>query len=221
MSAKPSRVIVCIATAALFAVAGPPVWAGTWGGAFDPAGGGAVTGFNGTDLINIAGSDCLPGGSLPDSVNFFYVNGFGDNNCDATLLNANVTLQSDVGDTAQLFFGPSQAIWGIDVGLDGTLLGVDSFLIGPAFPPEGSNSIFDGPWFIQLSAQDGEPPPCDGNCIDPPPNTPSNVVILSDGTTFTSNPYTFFAVPEPGSIWLLLGALGAGWLTTRRRKAGA
>lgn len=221
MSAKSSRILLrCIAVAALLAAAGPPVRAGTWSGSFDPIG------FSGTDLINIGGSNCLPGASdLTNPVNFFYVNGFsfGANNCTAALLNATVNLTDlPASDTAQLTFSSSAAnagIWGADIGPDGTLLGVDSFPIGPATT---SNPHFPGSWFIQLNANDGQFPPETEQGGDGPT---SNTVTLfnvncPNGNCGTSDPYTFKSVPEPGSLGLLLGALGAGWLG-RRRKAAA
>jgi hypothetical protein len=229
MSTKSTRILTCIAAAAaLFIAAGPPAQAGNWGGKFDPTG--AVIGFNGTDLINVSGTDCLMGSLLlTNPINFFYVNNFStfadtsSNNCTAALLNASVTLQSDGTDTAQLIFsapaiGTDSAIWGLDISQDGTLLGVDSFPIGPVSPSGDFNPIFAGPWFITLSATDGECSPF--GCPDPPPTSTTNVVTLNDGVSFTSDPYTFAAVPEPGSLALLAGALGAGWLT-RRRKAAA
>jgi hypothetical protein len=187
--------------------------------------------MHGTDLIDISGSDCLPGTTTGG---FFYVNGFGSNNCVVSLLNADVTLTSvpETTDTAHLTFsdlgGPETGnIWGVDLAADGTLLGVDSFLIGPQFAPGGSNAIFGGPWWIQLDAGDGQAPP---DSIDPDA-TFTNTVLLFGGScpegcfpdevaTYTANVVgnRFDPVPEPGSLGLLLGALGAGWLA-RRRKA--
>ena len=201
-----------------------PAHAGTWGDSFDPIG------MHGTSLINISGSDCLPGTTTGG---FFYVNGFDANNCEVSLLNASVTLTDlPASDSAQLTFidlgGPATGnIWGVDLAVDGTLLGVDSFLIGPQFTP---NPAFSGPWWIQLNAQDGQlPPGLNTFASDPPPN---NVVNLFSGScpegcfpnTGNGPIYIasvdgnrFFAVPEPGSLALLACALGAGWLTRRRK----
>ena len=222
MSTRSYRLIACIATAVLSAAAGSPAGAGSWGSSFDPIG------MHGTDLINISGSDCLPGTTAGG---FFYVNGFGANNCVVSLVNADVTLTSvpETTDTAQLTFGPSTAIWGIDLAPNGTLTGVDSFQIGPKFAPEGSNVIFNGPWWIQLDAGDGQAPP---SFADPGATFINTVLLFSgscDPSCFPdSQPvYTahvigneFVPVPEPGSLGLLFGALGAVWLT-RRRKAAA
>ncbi len=234
-STKPGRILVCIAAAvALFVAAGPPAQAGNWGGKFDPPQ------MHGTDLFNLSGSACLPDSNLLDGpVTFLYVNGFDVNNCVVSLLNASVTLTDpSTTDTANLTFVDagslnSGQIWGIDLAPDGTLLGVDSFLIGPQFAPFGSNAVFNGPWWIQFDAQDGKAPPasnifaidppplnvvnlfggfCDGNCVPDTGNPPAYIANLEGNQ--------FVAVPEPGSLALLAVALGVGWLT-RRRKAAA
>ncbi len=232
MLTKPSRILVCVAATMLFAATSLPVRAGNWGSSFDPS---APLGFFGSDVINISGSDCLPGSTVGG---FFYVNGFGENNCTAALVNATVTLTTPAvppyTDTLQLppfsapAIGSESAIWGVDIAPNGTLLGVDSFVIGPE---SGSTSdpLFEGNWYIALSAQDGECAPGDEEC-DPQP--PQNIVTLSGGpqggscssgciasvigNTFTPVPVT---VPEPASLGLLIGALGAGWLTRRHKAA--
>jgi len=233
MIAKTLRIFSLIVTACSAAV-GTPVWAGNWSGNFDPGGGTSVTGYNGTNLINIsdASVDCLPGSPLltsPNNINFFYVNGYFESDCVVSLLNATVTLHSNVpGDTADLTFqeignlSASSAIWGIDLDNNGKLLGVDSVEIGPGTLSGGDtgNPIFGGNWFFTMDAGDGEPPPCFEDCIDPPPPSVTNVVTVDGpgGFSQTSDPYTFAAVPEPGSLALLAGALGAaGWLTRRRK----
>ena len=232
MSTKNTRILACIAAAVSFVAAGPPAQAGNWSSKFDPIG------MHGTDLFNISGSDCLPGTTVGG---FFYVNNYhGTNNCVVSLLNAAVTLtdQPDTTDTADLTYIDlgsltSGNIWGVNLAADGTLLGVDSFLIGPQFAPFGSNSVFNRPWWIQFDAGDGQPPPgSEGGPLTPINNTvllftgtcPDNCIPdTANGPTYTAkvDGNRFDAVPEPGSLALLAGALGAGWLTRRRKAIAA
>ncbi len=220
MPIKNIRNLLC-AVAASFAVAGSPAQAGVWSSDYDPLG------MSGTDFIRIGGSDCLPGTTVGG---FFYVNGFGSNNCVATLLSASVTLTSipETSETANLVFtDQGNSIWGVLLAADGTLLGVDSFLVGPQF----ASGFFTGPWWIQLDDGTGQPPPSSFLSEDPPL---LNVVHLftadcSDCAPFSVPSFTALVdrnqfrlvqeTPEPGTLGLLLGALGAGWLARRRKTA--
>jgi len=63
-------------------------------------------------------------------------------------------------------------------------------------------------------------PPVPGNVFmfsgsNPNPNAPSGTAV------YTSVPVPINATPEPGTLGLLLGALGGGWLARRRRKLAA
>jgi hypothetical protein len=218
---KNIRNLLCLVVAC-FAVAGAPVQAGTWTSDFDPIG------MSGTDFIRIGGSNCLPGTTAGG---FFYVNGFGSNNCTATLLSANITLTSmpETSETAHLIFtDQGNSIWGVLLAADGTLLGVDSFLVGPQF----ATGFFTGPWWIQLDDGTGQTPPSSFlSAADPPLFNTVHLFTAdcSDCAPFSEPSFTAIVdrnqfrlvadVPEPGTLGLLLGALAAGWLARRRKTA--
>jgi hypothetical protein len=202
MSNKLSRILACIATAAFFAAAGPPVQAGNWGSHFDP-----LT-FFGDGLFEVDDS-CL----LEDGIYYFP-------DCNVSLLAVTAELDDGSGGTGHLDFAPvlpSSDIWDIVIS-GGALVGVDTGLIGFVFPSSCSGDILCGnPWWIQWQSEFGDPVFLyTGDCFE----NEGFECFPNEFSSAEATNVTFTRVPEPGSLGLLLGALGAGWLT-RRRKAAA
>ncbi len=50
---------------------------------------------------------------------------------------------------------------------------------------------------------------------------PSAILYDNEGRSLRTNPGGLTFVPEPGSLSLILGALGGGWLARRRKKKAA
>ena len=94
------------------------------------------------------------------------------------------------------------------------LVGLDTNLIGEQIVnvTDGFGTIYQGPIWLFFTAF----------------SDPAFIVLgdCSEGCfpdlSLTSNPatVTFIRIPEPGTLALLLGACGAGWLARRRAKAG-
>jgi hypothetical protein len=115
--------------------------------------------------------------------------------------------------TGHLNFGASTNI--VDIVIEGgELVGVDSGLFGPAFTGAScTGSLCDGaPWWIEWVSNADPVFLFMGNCFEGcfPDQTP---VATAFNVTFTR-------VPEPGTLGLLLGGVGAAWWA-RRRKAAA
>jgi hypothetical protein len=144
--------------------------------------------------------------------------------CNVIFLSASVDMvETAPSGTGHLNFGPSTNI--VDIIINGGLLvGVDSRLFGPAFTGTScTGSLCNGaPWWIEW--QHNSPPTtlplnevllftgtCDGPCF--PATLPSGVAPI---VTFTRQSD---GVPEPGTLGLILGGVGAAWLARRRRAA--
>jgi len=102
------------------------------------------------------------------------------------------------------------------------LVGVNTDLIGIV-----TQALVSYAFDFQSLFDPGSPPGCDVNCFGP---FVTNSVRLFDSCfdtdgVFCTKPEAFLAdevtffTPEPGSIGLILGALGAGWLARRRKVA--
>jgi len=189
------------------------------------AGAAAVT--TGWDPVTSKGTALLTVGDICLTyTGFLKVNGFEDssNGCTVSLVSATVTLvDTDPAETATFTLGPSSAIWGIDV-VGGAVVGLDTFQIGPGVV--GGDSALTGNWWIQW--WDGVNSLEDGvgllvNTVSLEHATCGDTPVLNgtpcSGVVSTAKTVTFTTTPEPGSVGLLLGALGAGWLARRRKGA--
>jgi len=184
-------------------------------------------GFAGTARFQLA-DNCFT------SSGFQYVN-TSSSSCTVSMISATVNLFTPSSgpptSTATLDFAPvlpnSIDIWGIDLDANLHLVGVDSFIIGPVtttVPP------FTGNWWLQYDDGQGHTPPGGPvlefgalsapdpvnlyhDCDDLPPGRPC-LAGTAPNVTFS----LVQGVPEPGTLSLLLGALGGGWLARRRKK---
>ena len=214
MSRKFLRMFLCMAIAATVGPAATLARAAAYTSGWDP-----VT-SNGTALLTV-GDNCLT------QDGFFEVNGFSDSGCTVSLVSATVNLVDGLAGTASFTLGAdTEDIWGIDVA-GGVLVGLDTLPIGPGVVSENPDGNLDGFWWIQWwdgvnSLDDGNGPftntvsleftePCDTDSGNPSGCT----TVVSTATTVTFTQTT----PEPGSLGLLLGALGAGWWARRRKDA--
>jgi len=205
------RTLVGAAVAAALGVMGPAD-AAPYRGTFDPVD------FSGEYEINVAAA-CLQQG-----------NGWFPNSgiCTATLISAfadTVSTSPDPTFNGRLIFAPpivSSGLFGLYV-YGGQ---IDSFDTALIHHQAGSDPTPDD-WWIQF-VSGHMPPPCQYPvCIDAAPSfdTTTKGVYLylnTQDAPIASAQYTSravdLAIPEPGTLSLLLGALGGGWLARRRRK---
>ena len=164
--------------------------------------------LSGTHTFELVG-DCVHSGTYTLNVN-------NEGACDVTLTRLTVVLDHSF----PLDFSSSIPFFDINSILveSGQLAGVDTDLIGPAVVSSGT---YAGSWWIQYYYFSGDPvdllqDPC------PTPGTTGRCVV---DTAFTvtffpsdadGNPIDGNRIPEPGSLLLLVAALGAGWLARRR-----
>jgi hypothetical protein len=220
--------LISAAAAAVLGGTGVPAQAGNYMGAFDPVD------FSGTYTIFIPDS-CITSGTywLPNNSPCGSMS-FGS----ATV---NVVSDGTGGDplySGLLTFTPVDAI-GQLLGIfveNGVFAAPDTTLIQNT----GSSPTSPDQWFIQFtSGQCGEGsnlfmPSCESS-----PGTPSGSAVYTqfpfctdcDGIGIAAEPQQVLppgnvfiyvtAVPEPGTLALLLGALGGGWLARRRRQSAA
>jgi hypothetical protein len=199
-----------LAATTLFVVA-LPASAVIYSSAFDPAT------FSGTGIFQFDDA-CL-------AADGFYTASF----CHLQMVSAHVDITNDGnGGTGQLNFGPDTNDMQSLVIQNGTLVGINTSLIGWVFanPCTVLPACASVPWWINWHTNLGPPasfgarPPsfdnevflwmgnCDGEeCF--PNQEPSGVA--------TNVTFTRLTTPEPASLALLLGALAVGWLARRRR----
>jgi hypothetical protein len=145
--------------------------------------------------------------------------------CNVIFLSASVDMvETAPPGTGQLSFGSSTNIDAIVIS-GGLLVGVDSGLFGPAFISSCTGSLCSNtdPWWIQWQTELNDPVFLfTGSCnVDGefefcfPNGEPSATAF---NVTFTR--LTDGVAPEPGTLGLILGGVGAAWLA-RRRKAAA
>ena len=197
-----SRAVVAAAFAALATTAQAVFVSGS----FDPPD------LSGTHTFELDGSSCLATDG-PKSVNNSDIN-----NCQVALTRLTVLLDHSFS----LDFSESLSFSGINsiLVVDGQVAGVNSDVIGPAT----GGGDFPGPWWIQYRL---DPDPVDllrgEDCASQSPSGCSVVDTAFVVTFFTSdadgNPIDGNRIPEPGSLLLLVAALGAGWLARRRAAA--
>jgi len=213
-------------------------------GVFDPAFGAILSGVNysGTAQFTIAQS-CL-NNSLADAQGVFIYSG---NTCSGnaagmSFLGADVSFTDNGGNAiGSLHFGSvANSIIGMFV-QDHAVVGVQSQLIGGALGVAVSGGVLNGDRFQLVFGQTnpvndpgeiGEPERGDGdNDYDDKMAsyfTATHLILVGGPSCGRSCPSVSNAaattfVPEPGTLALVLGALGAGWLTRgkKRRATGA
>ena len=178
---------------AAIATWGPVAQATIFGDDFDPP----IPPWSGHATFFVPGtpSPCLSLGSGLHSVNQE------SDPCQGVAL---VGLSADFGTTHFSFTGSSTNIFDMILGSGPVLLqGIDSNPI-----PIGCSGPIcdDSSWFVQFTAPFDSvtlfEQLCDGNCF-------LSTVAIAPNQTFSN--------PEPGSLALILGALGVGWLSKRRK----
>jgi hypothetical protein len=208
---------------------GPPAQAKTIGSSYDPPG---TFTFSGTGTFFVPdppGSHCLTLG-----IGFHAVNGYGDSCTGVLLESASLIANGGVGDTFDLSLPPptpaANAVTGIvlEPGVSPIVVGFNTMEIPlTCTGPDCGANLFYIQWVSGLGQEEDDY--TYGNNEDgwgwsPLGNLHNQVFLyencdnLSCKPVGTANNVTF--TPEPGSLGLLLGALGAGWLA-RRRKAAA
>jgi hypothetical protein len=213
------RFLASAAVAAALGLTGGAANAVVYSSTFDPPN------FSGTATFNVSQA-CLSAG------NGFQTNGVGG--CTVSWDSATVTFQDAPTLTFDYtaFLPDGDAVSMIWV-QGGELAGVISDAIGAYIVSGNSNPAFNGPWWIQYAFS----PPSDLiTALDGPPSSGAfglGVVYLYTGTcdgdfcfrnpdpVETANVLTFTRVPEPGTLALALGAVGAAWFARRREKIAA
>jgi hypothetical protein len=176
----------------------------------------AVVYSSGFDPLSFSGTGLFQFDTACETAN----GGFGtytQAQCNVIFLSASVDMvETSPSGTGQLNFGPSINIFGIVIE-GGLLVGVDSGLFGPAFTGAScSGSLCNGaPWWIQWESDLSDPVFLfTGSCIEGcfPDQLP---IATAFNVTFTR----LTEVPEPGTLGLILGGVGAAWLARRRKAA--
>ena len=208
-SANFRRTLVGAAVATALGVLGSPAGAAPYGGAFDP------DSFGGEYIIDVNPS-CLA------------LNGWLANNdmCGPMSLTSAFAdvVNSNPAYVGQLTFAPPTSdLLGIYV-YGGEIVAFDTDLVQNS----GSDPTSGDTWFIQFVS--GMMPSCIENCYDFSDFAPANVIDPSlQGVYLYVNQGVdpvqradyigpAAAIPEPGTLSLLFGALGGGWLARRKRK---
>lgn len=195
MSRKPLRTFICAAAAAALGTFGTLAQATFYGGDFDPP---TITGhFTGQFIVNDVNDQCLQGSE----------------SCQIDLISLVITSSDHFGSGDFSNFQPAIAS---DVSFVGGLhfLSVPIPLTSP-FTEGFAFAGFSSP----AAAVDCSP------CVQFTPDIGDDNVFHHHG--FIANLYNdavgdnaiyvAAAVPEPGSLGLLVGGIGAAWLTRRRK----
>jgi hypothetical protein len=198
------RFLLTALTAAVVTLAAP-AYAAVWSSDYDPVG--EIT-FSGRAFFQFDDA-CL-------ATDGFYSGAF----CHTVFLSATADISDTSPATGHLDFAsvlPNTADVGDIVIVNHALAGVDTGVIGFVFPGTCTGDLCSTPWWIQFVSGFEDPVllftgPCpDGPSTCHPNDTPQGIAPN----------VTFARVPEPGSLALILGAVGAGWLARRRKSAAA
>lgn len=222
------RSLACAAVAAALGLPAGTADAVVYSSSFDP-----VT-FEGTATFDV-NQACLDAG--PGWVD----NGY--DGCVVDWLSANVTLKDDPYTAALIYDPPTNAVNRIWVNFaDGELGGVDSNVIGPETTGH-THPAFNGNWWIQYTFIPS--PPSDFVALAAPASLefgegnglygfgivnlftgPSCPSAASTECTFVDSAdvrgfVRVTQIPEPGTLGLILGALGGAWFARWRKKIAA
>lgn len=195
MGRKTARMFMCAAVAAALGTFGTATQATFYGGNFDPP---EILGhFTGHFLLNVS-----------DTCN--------SDNCQIDLISLSIT---DSGTFGPGWISSGQLDIGTNVIVDGPLIAFDSILIDLFIPST------DGPFLFTTNAI-----PCtpslrftsffDQDFLGHPGFIADLECINSNQQNVGDNAvYALTQVPEPGTLALILGGVGAAWLTRRRKAA--
>jgi hypothetical protein len=229
MSGRTLRTFLGLLTAALVMI-GFPAQAKTIGSSFDPD----IFAGVGTFFVPDAPSPCLNLG-----IGFHAVNP-GTQGCSGVVLQSTaLTVNDGLGDSVSLFLPPptpaANAVTGIvlDPSAQSKVVGFNTQVIPLSEVGDSCSGDFCGQsWFIQWDSGlplDDAPQEYGyrNNDVWNPLDGLDNTVRLYEDcsvigpncTPFVASTVTFVSVPEPASLGLFLGALGAGWLARRRKLA--
>jgi|ERR1700730_1087378 hypothetical protein len=193
VSRKPLRTFICAAGAAALGTFGTLAQATFYGGDFDPP---TITGhFTGHFIVNDVNDQCLAGSE----------------GCEIDLISLVITNSGDfgIGD-----FSTGQTNIASNVSFEGGLhfLSVPIPLSNPDPSPAGVTCTATNPC-VQFT-------PTIGDDFLHHHGFLANLGFFDSNNQFTSGDnaiYVAARIPEPGSLALLVGGIGAAWLTRRRK----
>jgi hypothetical protein len=140
--------------------------------------------------------------------------------CHLALLSATVDLTAGAGNSGHLDFASrlpaASQLLDFFIDSSGLLEGIDTDLIGWVFAAPCAGTVCSQPWWIQWQAFNDPVFLYTGNCSDESCTPFGSSQGAAFNVTFTR---LTLAVPEPGTLGLLLAALGGGWWARRRKTA--
>jgi hypothetical protein len=197
VSRKPLRTFICTAAAAALGTFGTLAQATFYGGDFDPP---TITGhFTGHFIVNDVDDQCLQGSE----------------SCEIDLISLVITNSGDFGSNGSSSSQPNIAS---NVSFVGGLHFL-SVPIAVTFPSTDLELLSAG--FGSLAPADCSP------CVQFTPDIGddyfqhhgflANLGFFDSNGQFVRGDTAIYVIPEPGSLGLLVGGIGAAWLTRRRK----